>query len=355
MSALYDFYNTDLQPALLQQERRRKLILWATKFILVFMLLSSVVGILRSFREIGFEYISQILIGSLLLNVPILIIVFITRFYVLKIHRQSFKQKVISKLSSYVDDGLNYSAKEAIAVSDIDQSTFFPNFVEINGQDLFEGSFEDLCFRCSEISVRNELRNRSKYFSNGEDAFKSFIFKGLFVEVDLATSIDCQAYIFPNNVKEIVSKHLRTLKGIERVHLEDPTFERYFNVYASDQIKSRVLLTTRCIENIVKLRRKMDANFMLSIQNNKLFLAIPDMQNSFNVDVSRSYLNPDHIKRSVKKIQCIKQIIIDLHKVLEFEIDLSDLAIGEALELDNTLPPRIQSKSVNNLKRFINL
>ncbi len=43
------------------------------------------------------------------------------------------------------------------------------------------------------------------------------------------------------------------LQNLERVHLEDPLFEQYFEVYSNDQIEARVHLTTAFMERLIRL------------------------------------------------------------------------------------------------------
>ena len=75
-------------------------------------------------------------------------------------------------------------------------------------------------------------------------------------------------------------------KDGERVALEDPRFEDRFEVYGSDQIESRYLLTPTFMERMVELddrfgRKSIKAAFA----DNKLLLTIDDRNDRFELDL----------------------------------------------------------------------
>ena len=78
---------------------------------------------------------------------------------------------------------------------------------------------------------------------------------------------------------------LNKFKGfpdMERVKLEDVVFEKHFEVYSTDQIEARYLLTTAFMERILQLKKLYRGKKIeISFYANKLLLAIDTRENMF--------------------------------------------------------------------------
>ena len=87
------------------------------------------------------------------------------------------------------------------------------------------------------------------------------------------------------------------IKGLERVKLEDTKFEKIFEVFSSDQIEARYLLTTAFMERMLRLRDLYDGKVIqFSFKDNKLLIAIKTRQNMFEANsFFRSNLNKKRI------------------------------------------------------------
>ena len=68
-----------------------------------------------------------------------------------------------------------------------------------------------------------------------------------------------------------------------RIKLEDPRFEKYYDVYATDPVEARYILTPSLMERIVELNKKFNKP-TLSFINANVVVAIPTRQNYFETD-----------------------------------------------------------------------
>ena len=73
--------------------------------------------------------------------------------------------------------------------------------------------------------------------------------------------------------------------NLNNVKLEDPVFEKKFEVYSSDQVEARYLLTTSFMERLLELSGLFSKNGVIqcSFYKNKLLLMIPSDKNRFEV------------------------------------------------------------------------
>ena len=350
MKTVYDFYKSDLQPVLIEQERKRKRVLSVIKFCFAFLIIGAGVSIFNDYRNFGFRSIY----GSVMLQINIFSIALVSRIFYMRSYKKSVKQAIIGKAIQLVGPDLQYEARASVPLAEIDESGFFSTKADIKGEDLIQGSLKDLPFMCSEIGVRRLLRVKNKHFYGDNNAAQSYIFRGLFASVELPKTAKSDIYIFPKKLGNDFKNHFKNFTSmgqdkLKTLNLEDPEFERHFNVYASDQIHSRVLLTTKLLENIVRLREKMDVAIYLSIKNNKLCIAVPSSKRLFNVDVSKNYVNPEFTRIYLRELNIVTELIEDIHKL--FRVDTNEFGLSNMdKEVRDYLKPHMGNPVVTNLE-----
>ncbi len=113
--------------------------------------------------------------------------------------------------------------------------------------------------------------------------------------------------------------------GLQSVHLEDVVFSKWFEVYSSDQIEARCLLTPDFMERVMQLATLLHTwnapapfapqKHLISccFTKNDLFLAIPCAVALFETgDLFRSAYDLDDIRRVLRQISLIKEIFSTL-------------------------------------------
>lgn len=56
--------------------------------------------------------------------------------------------------------------------------------------------------------------------------------------------------------------------------MEDPEFERYFEVYGTDQVESRYILSPALMARLVDFKRKTKKDIQISFKESKIYFAI---------------------------------------------------------------------------------
>ena len=312
MSTLYDYYNSDLRPVLIEQERNRKKVFSNIRFNSIVALGVSIVltpmVVLFLVRE-GFGY-EESTIGMIILTILYIGAVWKS---IIKNHTAEVKQSTLTKVFKFIDPNLRFCAHSTISGFELVASGFFEpsTTVDVSGEDFIVGSAYGLNFRCSEI----HLPRVSSQFYNGEMErliVRAQGFKGLFAVIDLPERIDSVIYIFPNNLTGRVNSLGAGGSRLERIKLEDPIFERYFNAYGTNQVQARMVLTTKLIDDITMLRQKMGSSIMLSIKNNKLYIAVASSKDLFEPNIYKSYLTPEHIREYLKELNIVMQLVEDV-------------------------------------------
>ena len=104
------------------------------------------------------------------------------------------------------------------------------------------------------------------------------------------------------------------IKGMETIRLEDPTFENKFEVFSTDQIEARYLLTPSFMENILNLNAVFGGTQMqCSFLEKKFFLMIESNADYFEPGSIFTSLNfNDHIKPLFDEVRFLLKIITTL-------------------------------------------
>ncbi|WP_282610618.1 DUF3137 domain-containing protein [Pelagibius sp. Alg239-R121] len=72
-------------------------------------------------------------------------------------------------------------------------------------------------------------------------------------------------------------------KNLDRVNLEDPRFERAYEVYASDQIEARYLLTPAFMDRLIALEQRLGSKVRLAFDRNSLLMSVELNRDAFNI------------------------------------------------------------------------
>jgi len=65
------------------------------------------------------------------------------------------------------------------------------------------------------------------------------------------------------------------------VKLENPEFESFFQVYSTDQIEARYILTPKIMESLVKIKKQFKNDIYFSFSGTRIYMALKSDQNLF--------------------------------------------------------------------------
>jgi len=105
-------------------------------------------------------------------------------------------------------------------------------------------------------------------------------FRGMFADAQLEKKINGSVVVLPDHLEsrlDYLAKNIQALKNVngnKLVMLEDVEFERYFAVYASDEITARYVLTPAMMLRMTELKKKYNRDIMLSFNGNRFFFAV---------------------------------------------------------------------------------
>lgn len=98
-----------------------------------------------------------------------------------------------------------------------------------------------------------------------------------------------------------------------RVKMENPDFEKVFDVFSTNQIEARYLITPSMMERMLKLDSNFKKGITISFRNSTILVAIPDSKNRFEADVWSSLSDMSILKSDFAVLQSLLEIVDELN------------------------------------------
>ena len=182
------------------------------------------------------------------------------------------KSKVFGKLVHYISDNFQYFEKGHVNIGEFLSSYLFKvERYNITGGDQIVGRYNGVPFQSCNLSVtyRPNFRNEKE----GDDV----AFYGNFFMARSPKTFEHPIVIHPKKSfwGDMKDNEISTYLNIggEKIRLEDPEFQKLFEVYCDDQITARYVLTPAFMERLKKLNEKHKGEVYIGINNDNIVIA----------------------------------------------------------------------------------
>lgn len=188
------------------------------------------------------------------------------------------KNRIFPKIFSFFGDDFDFSETPPISVEDLKPSHLIPNFYVDESQDYVRGSYKGVKIELMETLLTN---NGIQLSVNGQQRNKKY-FDGLIVRLSLNKRFNGQTVVRKDGEK-IGNWFTRRFTDLQPVQLEDPEFEQHFDVYATDQVEARYLLTPSFMIRLLALAFAFRSAGLVqcSFYDSSLLLMIPTIVDRF--------------------------------------------------------------------------
>ena len=158
-------------------------------------------------------------------------------------YKQDLKSQYLPILSSFFGD-LNYELKPPAMESEaIAKMEVFPKYTSLDAEDYFGGTYKNV-----------PLNMREMKLVCGSGKNRRTVFNGLVIALTFPKSFKGKTVLKKDGGMFFNMFGKPNLgANTEKIALEDPDFESIFEVYGTDQIEARYLLTTAFMERLLKL------------------------------------------------------------------------------------------------------
>ncbi|HPF46776.1 MAG TPA: DUF3137 domain-containing protein [Emcibacteraceae bacterium] len=218
--------------------------------------------------------------------------------------RREAKRELMPALCHNI--GLEYlMTPSSHLIAPFDQLSIIPGYDEKTLEDQIFGKIEDVDFQLFEAKLITVSRD-----SKGRRTTTT-VFNGFLVQFNFHKNFKGQTIITKDHTA--IGNFLTgwTRSG-ERVKLEDSVFESEFEVYSTDQVEARYLLTPTFMERLLEFSRLPNIKqLQLAFKDGSIYMAIKRSGNAFEGG-SYKLNDPELIKQNIKDIAQIFDMVTEL-------------------------------------------
>lgn len=293
------FYQTVLKPSFSGLEATRK------KYLRLFycgLFLTCVAVPLIMLRMLSFytgSDTSDFPAATLLFGIMVLVTLTATP---IKLYKKKAKNQVMPEFIKYFGQ-FNYRYQACISEDILTRSLLFGEYNAREGDDFFIGRYKD-----TEMVISEEELSLHKVSADGKRRYKKVIFDGIIILLSMNKNFSGQTIVLKD--RGLFNAFNKT-GGLQKIALEDSRFEKEFEVYGSDQLEARYLLTTAFMERMLKVRDAYHAGkIQFSFFDNRLLIAVDVRQDMFETtSLFRSCTDRNMIDRAFEQFASVMEII----------------------------------------------
>ena len=200
-----------------------------------------------------------------------------------------FKDKVVRRMVEFLDPSFKYQTSNHIKLSEILESGMLQkqNGYQIFGSDMVQGVEDGVPFKFSDVQIVRE----KKYVGKNEEPVESVLSGSMFI-AEFNKTFTHPVYVYSK----------KTFGGMDslryagdKVRLEDPDFDKLFNVYGEDQIEARYILTPSMMERLKSLRQRLGSNVYIVFSNNSIYIANNNGKDRFEIGMLTSVSKRENV------------------------------------------------------------
>ncbi|MGH1600952.1 DUF3137 domain-containing protein [Campylobacter majalis] len=279
---------------MLKLENERQRILFRLKLLKILMFLGLVACVyicqVRYIDEIMMVFVGYVFICIILYS--------IAKTKLSKSIVVNFKDEIILNIINELSATLTYDKSGYINQDEFDRCQIYPSGLKrYIGNDLISGVKSGVDIRLSDIYATKQIQTNNK-------SKEIVVFKGIFAICEFNKKIRFKTYIIDKKAKIFISDK-------SRAYMDDSEFEARFNVYCTDQIDARYILTPRFMQDFIKLKNEFKCIVNACFMDNRMYLFLELNKDSFEIrlDVKISEENIKIYKNEIEQILNIVEIL----------------------------------------------
>lgn len=223
-------------------------------------------------------------------------------------YKSSVKAQIFPNIFRFFGPNFQYLEQSPLSVMSMRGSQIIPNYDSEVTENYVSGKYLDVGIELVEGRLYQERRTNDRHRTTVE------IFHGMLILLDVHKKFSGQT-IIKKDGGMIGNFFQKNYTSLDRVKLEDPIFESKFEVYSSDQVESRYLLTTSFMERLVELSNLFGlSSIECSFYNSKLLISVPLNYDLFE---NSSIFEPATFEQDIKTILSEMQVIFKIIETLK--------------------------------------
>ena len=289
------------------KEARKRLIIW---LFYIFFISFIVYFLYKNFLELNRDIVAftTLILVSIGVAAP-----FFWIFSPIWSYEENIKKEIFPNVLNFFGD-FKYHIETKKSVKEYYATELVPKHDTEIAEDHITGTYKDIKVDLFETKLSNDSDENSSTTLNT-------VFDGIIVELSMNKSFSGKTVV-KKDFGTVGNWFINKSTSLKKVKLEDPNFEKMFEVYSDDQVEARYLLTVTFIERLKELVENFGGkSIQCCFYNNKLLMMIPiekDMFEPGSIYEAEDFI--DDSKSLLKELSLIFSIIDTLK--LNMEINL---------------------------------
>jgi len=232
-------------------------------------------------------------------------------------YRENMKHEIFRKIFHFL--GFRYEAQGMNNERYHWQFDILPNYDIYESEDMVEGQYKGVRVMFEEITLRKKQSSCSSPDDSGVETIRE-VFDGFVLSFSANKNFKGKTVI--KRDRGVVGNFItaKTQKSLKRINLEDPRFEKKFEVFSTDEIEARYLITTSFMERALDLSNLFGkAEFEAVFFQKEFFMAIKTKKDLFE---PLSIFQETDLVLECKKVFLQMKIIFDIIDILKLDQDI---------------------------------
>ena len=218
-------------------------------------------------------------------------------------YKESVKTKIFPNILNFLGKFTYTISPKGKYVGQYDFMGFFPTYHKQINEDNILGEYKSVKIDLFETVL--ERKRKSKHGTYYDEVFRGIIIDLTFNKTLKGTTIVRKDSGFIGNLFH------ETLPKLKDVKLEDPNFNKIFQVYSDDQVEARYVLSVSFMERLKELSAAFGSKIVqCCFYQEKVVFVIPVKKNMFepgSIYVAEDFI--DDAKRLLEEMDLISKII----------------------------------------------
>jgi len=212
------------------------------------------------------------------------------------------KESILPSIIGFFGD-FTYKYRPQISDSLIEKSKIMQKYSSLKTDDSFSGKYENVLTSITEYIRFERVVQKKDNIKRLAEKARSH---GIIFSAEMNKNFTGQTIIVKD--KGFMNKFTH-YKGLSRVSLESPEFEKAYEVYSDDQVEARYILTTVMLEYIMELKEVFPKT-TYSFFDNQVFINVELKGNNFECSsFFASVLNKKRIEKNFKQLYLLFSIV----------------------------------------------
>ncbi|GGI77282.1 Galanin [Shewanella hanedai] len=190
-------------------------------------------------------------------------------------YKSGVKELVYPKIFRYFGDDFTFSPTDSMSLSTLKRSKLLPYYDDANFEDYVRGTYKGIEIAINELELTKEVKRDKRNETQR-------VFRGVMVQLSSHKKFTGHTVVVKTR-GGFINFLSDSFKSLSRAKLEDVRFEKQFDVFSSDQIEARFLLTVTFMERLQELASCFSGKIQCAFYEDKLLIMLASSENRFEL------------------------------------------------------------------------